>query len=105
MLCFGFVMRTVLIALRFLAIAEPCFHMAKTFPAPPARSMGVHKKLGGDTVGTGDPNQPKGYPTLYDMPSNKGWEKREEGGDVLSDGACLPKQPLHVMQPCFSGDG
>lgn len=25
--------------------------------------------------------------------------KKEEGGDVGSDGICLPKEPLHTMSP------
>jgi len=40
-------------------------HSAKAFsvsyPAPPGSRLGVQKKLGGDTVRTADPNQPKGY--------------------------------------------
>ena len=34
---------------------------------PPARRLGVHKKLGGDTAGTADPNCPKGYSRPYDI--------------------------------------
>jgi len=34
---------------------------------------------------------------------------RKEGavgdGDVQSGGVCLPMQPLHMMKPCFAGDG
>ena len=31
--------------------------------------------------------------------------KKKEWGDVQSDGVCLPKSPLRVMEPCFPGDG
>jgi len=27
------------------------------------------------------------------------------GEDVQSDGVCLPRSPLHVMELCFAGDG
>ena len=33
------------------------------------------------------------------------WGKKKEEGDVQSDGVCLPESPLHVMEPCFPGDG
>jgi len=33
----------------------------------PANGLGVHKKLGGDTAGTADPNGPKGYSIPYDI--------------------------------------
>ena len=37
---------------------------------PPVRRLGVHKKLGGDTAGTADPNWPKGYSIPYDVMLN-----------------------------------
>jgi len=41
----------------------------------------MHKKLGGRTAGTADPNRPKGYHIPYNiMLSNKSWGKKEEGG-------------------------
>ncbi|KAK4824954.1 hypothetical protein QYF61_021642 [Mycteria americana] len=39
---------------------DVCLHTVKAFaashPTPPASRLGVHKKLGGDTAGTADPN-------------------------------------------------
>lgn len=35
--------------------------------------------------------------------STKAGGKEEEGGDVQSDGVCLPKKPLRVMGPAFLG--
>ena len=59
-LCFGFVLKTVLITRDVSVPAEQCLHRAKAFAAPhptqPARRLGGHKKLGGDTAGTADPN-------------------------------------------------
>ena len=58
-LCFGFVLETVLIIQVFVT-AEQRLHRVKAFaashPTPPASRLGVHKKLGGDTAGTADPN-------------------------------------------------
>ena len=31
--------------------------------------------------------------------------KKEEGGNVQNYSTCLPQSPLHVMEPCFPGDG
>jgi len=43
-----------------LVIAEQFLNKVKAFSAshtaPPVSRMGVHKKLGGDTAGTADPN-------------------------------------------------
>jgi len=40
--------------------------------APPVNKMGMHKRLGGDTAGTADPNRSKGYSIPYDVTlSNK----------------------------------
>ena len=51
------------------AIAEQRLDRVKAFAAshttPPARRLGVHKKLGGDTAGTADPTWPKGYSIPY----------------------------------------
>jgi len=32
-----------------------------------ARRLDLHKKLGGDTAGTADPNRPKGFSVPYDV--------------------------------------
>jgi len=60
---FGFVAKTVLIiqgCLDVLAIAEQYLHSISAFPvshtAPPARRLGVHKELRGDTARTADPD-------------------------------------------------
>ena len=41
-------------------VVEQCSHGAKAFAAshttPPARGLGVHKEMAGDTDRTGDPN-------------------------------------------------
>lgn len=42
--------------------------------------------------------------------SIKAGGKEEEGGgnmnkEVQNDGACLPKQLSHMMEPCFSANG
>jgi len=54
-----------------LVIAEQFLHSVKAFsashPLSPARRLGVHKKLGGDTAGTADPNWPKGFSIPYDI--------------------------------------
>jgi len=48
-----------------LVVAEQCLHQVKDFLAfyssPPARRLEVHKKLGGDTDRTADPNWPNEY--------------------------------------------
>ena len=47
---------------------------------PPASRLRVHKKLGGDTARTAEPNWPKGYSTPYDvMLSIYSWQKKKEG--------------------------
>ena len=57
-------------------------------------------------AGTADPKWPKGYPIPYDVTlSIQSWQKKKEGANVQSDGVCLPKQPLHVMEPSFPRDG
>ena len=59
-LCFEFVLETVLIIQDIFAVAEQCLHRFKAFSTshcnPPARRLGVHEKLGGDTAGIADPS-------------------------------------------------
>ena len=60
-LCFGFVLEAVLITQRDVSVtAEQPLPRAKAFsaphPTPPARRLGGHKELAGDTAGTADPN-------------------------------------------------
>ena len=44
----------VLLLLSSASTASKAF--SASHPTPPVRSLGVHKKLGGDTAGTADPN-------------------------------------------------
>ena len=90
--------------------AEQCLHRAKAFsashPTPPVSRQGVHKELGGDTARTADPNDQRDIP--YHMTSRSAYKaggRRRKRGDIQSDGVCLPKSPLCVMEPCFPGDG
>ena len=47
----------------------------------PASRLGAHKKLGGDTAGTADPNWPKGYSIPYDVAQHiKLGEEEGRGG-------------------------
>ena len=68
-LCFGFVLKTVLMfSGTFLLLLSSAYTESRPsllLTAPPARRLGMHKKLGGDTAGTADPNWPKGYPIPY----------------------------------------
>jgi len=34
-----------------------------------------------------------------------GGRRKKKVEDIWSDGVCLPKKPLRVMETCFSGDG
>lgn len=53
--CFVFVLKTVLIIQDVLGIADQCLPRRPfLLLTPPARGLGVHKKLGGDTAKTGD---------------------------------------------------
>ena len=49
-LCFGFVLKAVLIIQGCLSLAEQCLHSTQVFSAshaaPSASRLGVHKKLG-----------------------------------------------------------
>ena len=88
-----------------LVIAEQYLHGVKAFSAP-ARRLGVHKKLGGDTARTADPNWPKACPAPYHVVlSIKSWGKKKEGGKFGVMPFCLPKSLLRVMEPCFPGNG
>lgn len=59
MLCFGSVTKTI----NGLATSEQYLHSIKVYPAPhtvpPERNLGVHKDLGGNRDGTGNPNRTK----------------------------------------------
>lgn len=62
----------------------------------------VHKKLWGDTAKTADPIRPKECSFPYDiMLSNKAGQKRGVRENVQSNGVCLIKQLLHVLNPVF----
>jgi len=59
----------------------------------------VHKKLGGDTARTADPNCPKGYSIPYDIRLSSINLGEEQGmGNVHSDSGCLPKYMLCMME-------
>ena len=51
-------------------VAKQCLDQVKDFSASraqPARRLEGHKKLGGDTARTADPNWPKGYSIPWDV--------------------------------------
>ena len=85
-LCFGIVLKTVWMQWDVLVAAEQCSHRVKAFCAShtalPASRLGVHKKMGGDTAGTADPNCPKGCSIPYDimLSSIKLGEEEGRGG-------------------------
>ena len=75
-LCFGFVLKTVLIMQWCFsycwALLTQHWGLFCSSHCPAREYARVHRKLGGDTAGTADPNWPKGYPIPYDiMLSNK----------------------------------
>jgi len=62
--------------------------------------------LGGDVVGTADPNWPRGYSIPCDVCSaRKAKRKEKEGGGICYYDICLPEQLLRVLKPCFPGSG
>jgi len=84
---------------------------------PPVGGLGVHKKLGGDTSGTADPNWPKGYPTPYDVILSNNQLGKEEGRrdhsewwhlssqvTVMLDGALLSCRWLNTCLPVGSSE-
>ena len=60
---------------------------------PPVSRLGVHKKLGGDTAGTADPQLTKGisHTIMTSCSAYKAEGRRRKGEDIQSDGICLPK--------------
>lgn len=73
--CFGFVTQTLLISIKAFSVSHR---------APPAIGLGVHTELGGDTVGTADPNRPKGYSILSDV----GLSNKSCGGEIRRKCGC-----------------
>ena len=59
MLRSGFLMKAVAMTHQDLSCCRAVLHRAKAFSAPcaalPARRLGVHRELGGDTASTGGP--------------------------------------------------
>jgi len=110
-ICFGFVMKAVLVRQGCFSYAEQGLHSAKAcsapHPAPPASGLGMHGRLGGDTARAADPSWPKGYTTPYGVIlSNYCWRRRRrKRGDIWDDGVFPPKVPLQVMELCSPGDG
>jgi len=82
-------------------------YKVEAFPAShttlPARRLGVHKKLGGDTAGTAEQGDIPCHMTSCSAIKAEGQEGGR--GDVQGYGVCLPKSLLHVMKPGFRGDG
>jgi len=66
-------------------------------------SLPLDKRLGEDIACTADPNWPKVYYIPYDVTVTNISGKEERKRDVRSYGICLPKQPLHLLKPCFPG--
>lgn len=90
-----------------LVIAE-FMHSDKAFLAPhtmpPARRLGVHKELGGNTARRADPHRIKGmFHTIWYHTQHKKLRMKEKGR-TQSDDACLPNTLLCVIEPC-SGAG
>lgn len=75
------------------------------FLTPPARGLGMHKKLGGDTVRTADPSWHKGYSRLNTIMLGIQRSEQRRRGDIWSGVICLPKLPFCSMEPWFPGDG
>lgn len=85
-------------------IAKQCLHRAKVLSdshiTPPVSKLGMYKNLGGD-AGTADPNSARGHAIPYGvMLSIYSWRKKKMG-NARSDGICLPRSPLHPMEPCL----
>jgi len=52
----------------------------------------MHGKLGGDMAGTGDPTDQRDIPChMTSRSAYKAGGRRRKGGDIQSDGVCLPK--------------
>lgn len=106
---FRFVTKTVLITQKCFCYRWAVLTLSQgLFCLPPHHTnkrAGVHRKLWEGTAGTADPNWPKEYPRPYGiMLSIYSWGK-ETGRGIWTNGVCLPKLPLQVVEPCFPGDG
>jgi len=110
-LCFGFVLKIVLITQR-------CFLLLLSSAHTASRSFLLltlpHQRVGWGCTRIWEGTQPgqltaAGQTDMpYDMTSYsaiKCWGKKKQGWNVQSDGICLPESPLHVMEACFAGDG
>lgn len=62
-----------------------------------ARRLGRCRKRRGDTARRGDSNRPKQYSRPY--------TEYIKWGGIWSDGICLPKSLLYVMESCSPGGG
>lgn len=60
-----------------------------------AREVEARGEIGGDAVGTGDPNRPKVYSRPYGikLSGRKVGRRRRKGGH-LTEGVSIPKSPL-----------
>ena len=87
-----------------MVVAEQCLRSIKAFsvsqPAAPASRLGVHKKLGGATAGTADPNCPKGYSILYNVMLRNKTEGVKLAGAAIARG--LAEHPWAGGEQLFS---
>ena len=88
-LCFGFVLKTVLVTQGCFRWSWAGFTQSQglfcSSLRPTSEQAGGHKELAGDTAGTAEPNWPKGYAMPYDtMLSIQSWGNKKERGDVWS---------------------
>lgn len=86
-LCFTFVIKTLLITHQCLTVAvELCLHRKGCLVLTPAPNTGytlrMGKRLGGDLVGTGDPDYPKVLCHLLSCPVIRLGGGRSAGGEL-----------------------
>lgn len=72
-------------------------------PTPPWRRPGVHKELGADTARTARTAQRDVPHHMTPFSAYKAGQGKR--GEVKSDGVCLPKPWLQMVEPGFPGDG
>lgn len=103
-LCFRFVLKTAMIIEMFSLLLSSACTAPKPFLllTPPGRRLVVHKGFGGDTAGTADHRDITDH--LFHVQLIKLGE--EEGREnICSDGVCLPKSSLCVLEYCCPWDG
>lgn len=113
MLRSGFLMKAVAMTHQDLSCCRAVLHRAKAFSAPcaalPARRLGVHRELGGDTASTGGPGWPKGYLISLCHPiivvSKKSWGKEGRSGGHSQCWHLSSQEIVLHDEPCFPGSG